>query len=540
MKKTQKIISMVLAVMLLFSCAQALPVSAAENGAEEAGALPPPHFLFTDSLNWGNVCAYAWNDSGDIGSAWPGDPLSFYEINEYGQVVYEVYVPYGATGVVINGGNNEQTDNIIDFNPGGGGYYLDPDKTTVNEFGATVYIPIPNDFAELTYTIGDADANETININDVTAIQKFLAKAPLPNTFKEETADADQNETVNINDATLIQYYLAGIENNNSCCGETFDYTLPEYTLYFNDVLNWGNVSLIARDNSGNILRTFKPRNGFPESVYYCKVPYNTAFLVVVSEDGTKQTELSDFYRKNYESCYVAWNRSNGKYFLKYKSKDKSNSTFDFVNTLGWENICVTSWDKYGNVVDEFVLESESSAKYTIELSLNATKAVLSNGAGEETNYIYDFYDLYGNKHLYYLDETKTTVNNSGKTVYRPIRYSGINYPNPPEFILVNALNWTNLHVYAWNEDGDSVTAEWPGDKLTDFEINDFGQEIYTVTVPMDAAGVIINGDEGQTDIICDFNPRGGGYYLSEYMTTTNGNGETVYIPQTWYEAPSI
>ena len=143
MKKTQKIISMLLAVMLLFSCAQALPVSAAEVGAEEAGALPPPHFLFTDSLNWGQVYAYAWNDSGDISSAWPGNSLSFYEINEYGQVVYEVYVPYGATGVIINGGNNKQTDIIIDFNPGGGGYYLDPDKTETNEFGATVYVPIP-------------------------------------------------------------------------------------------------------------------------------------------------------------------------------------------------------------------------------------------------------------------------------------------------------------------------------------------------------------------------------------------------------------
>ena len=44
--------------------------------------------------------------------------------------------------IIVNGGGN-QTDNIIDFAPAGGGYYVDASQTSVNEFGSTVYVPIP-------------------------------------------------------------------------------------------------------------------------------------------------------------------------------------------------------------------------------------------------------------------------------------------------------------------------------------------------------------------------------------------------------------
>ena len=53
----------------------------------------------------------------------------------------------------------------------------------------------------------------------------------------------------------------------------------------------------------------------------------------------------------------------------------------------------------------------------------------------------------------------------------------------------------------------------------------------------MDAIGVIISGDEGQTIEIRDFNPDGG-YYLARDVTKINESGETVYIPIQW--TPSI
>ena len=63
-------------------------------------------------------------------------------MNDYGEMVYTINVPAGAVGVIVNG-NGNQTDNITNFAPGGGGYYVSASNTSTNEFGATVYVPIP-------------------------------------------------------------------------------------------------------------------------------------------------------------------------------------------------------------------------------------------------------------------------------------------------------------------------------------------------------------------------------------------------------------
>ena len=484
-------------------------------------------FYFNNSLGWKNIFMYAWNENGDVSDAWPGNKLTEYTINKNGEEVYKVTVPSNAIGVVINS-DQGQTDNITNFYSN---YYLKQDETIINEFGATIYVPIPYyEFA--VYSIGDADGNETININDVTAIQKYLAMAPVPDTFNEDAADVDRNETVNINDATLIQYYLAGMENKNSRCGETVDESTSAYHIPFSDRFNWGNVKLIARDKNGRILQSFIEQDSWNDHFI---IPKRTASLVVVSQDGTKQTEpLTDFYwASGFGTYYIAWDKANEKYVLDFLGWGGLIPEFEFINSLGWEYVCVTSYDKYGNVEDSFVSEPNQGLKHIISVSVYAKKIVLSNGEGKETDFITQFYGFPGNEYCYYLDKNKTTVNESGKTVYIPLEYKGSQYPNYCTFYFKNTLGWEDLHVYAWDENGNVLTAEWQGDKLTDFELNDYGQKIYTVNVPVDAAGVVISGNEGQTDIITDFTPGGGGYYLDPNKITVNEWGTIVYVPIT-------
>ncbi|MEE0958285.1 MAG: starch-binding protein, partial [Ruminococcus sp.] len=98
---------------------------------------------FSDSLSWGDIHVYAWDAEGKaITAEWPGDSGVQGEMNPYNQMVYTINVPAGAVGVIVNG-TGGQTANITDFNPGGGGYYVLADRTSTNEFGATVYTPIP-------------------------------------------------------------------------------------------------------------------------------------------------------------------------------------------------------------------------------------------------------------------------------------------------------------------------------------------------------------------------------------------------------------
>ncbi|MEE0872175.1 MAG: starch-binding protein, partial [Ruminococcus sp.] len=187
MKKTQKIISTVLVIMLLFSCIPALPAS-----AEEAPA-PARALYFHNTLGWENVYQYAWDESGNpLTGDWPGKNLNLCGKDDYGYDIYSIDIPSGATGIVLNNNDGDQTNDITDFNVSG--WYLDAEKTGLSIYGSKVYevIPLtdpvhwtePVDEPEPTpepanfkrYMIGDTNGDDTIDINDVTLIQRYLAQ----------------------------------------------------------------------------------------------------------------------------------------------------------------------------------------------------------------------------------------------------------------------------------------------------------------------------------------------------------------------------
>ena len=60
--------------------------------------------------------------------------------------------------------------------------------------------------------LGDTDGDGSVNINDVTAIQRHLAELETLEGIYLHAADANQDGTVDIADATIIQMYLAEYE----------------------------------------------------------------------------------------------------------------------------------------------------------------------------------------------------------------------------------------------------------------------------------------------------------------------------------------
>ena len=66
---------------------------------------------------------------------------------------------------------------------------------------------------KIAYLAGDVDGNGKVNVKDVTAIQKFVAKIiTLDAENAELAADVNTDTKINIKDATAIQKYLAKIE----------------------------------------------------------------------------------------------------------------------------------------------------------------------------------------------------------------------------------------------------------------------------------------------------------------------------------------
>ena len=80
---------------------------------------------FTDSLGWGNVNAYFFNESGTCGAEWPGSNMTWFEDNFEGKGNYQIDIPSGATSVVFNNGSAQ----TVDLSLGAEGYWLDGSQT---------------------------------------------------------------------------------------------------------------------------------------------------------------------------------------------------------------------------------------------------------------------------------------------------------------------------------------------------------------------------------------------------------------------------
>ncbi|MGN1113192.1 MAG: starch-binding protein [Acutalibacteraceae bacterium] len=87
---------------------------------------PDGTIKFTDSLSWGKVNAYFFNDNGTCGEAWPGTAMTKYETNFEGKGNYTIEIPSGATSVIFNNGNVQTVNLALS---GVTGYYLDGTQT---------------------------------------------------------------------------------------------------------------------------------------------------------------------------------------------------------------------------------------------------------------------------------------------------------------------------------------------------------------------------------------------------------------------------
>ena len=70
---------------------------------------------------------------------------------------------------------------------------------------------------------GDVDGDGKVTVNDATAIQKYLAKFDMPDTFRLYLADVTGDGNVTIDDATAIQKYVARYTDGTGTTGQPYD-----------------------------------------------------------------------------------------------------------------------------------------------------------------------------------------------------------------------------------------------------------------------------------------------------------------------------
>ena len=109
---------------------------------------------FSNTQNWNDIYVYAWDaNENALTAAWHGDKMENFSTNDYGEKVYDIYIPEGAAGVVISNGDEQQTANITDLTQLG--YYVTSDQRDGE--GHFVAIPWPDNNVQL--QLQDAEGN---------------------------------------------------------------------------------------------------------------------------------------------------------------------------------------------------------------------------------------------------------------------------------------------------------------------------------------------------------------------------------------------
>lgn len=73
--------------------------------------------------------------------------------------------------------------------------------------------------------------------------------------------------------------------------------------------------------------------------------------------------------------------------------------------------------------------------------------------------------------------------------------------PQPDEYTITftNSQRWSGtIYCHYWSED-ETVTTQWPGETMTFAGTNDYGESMYTITVPGNINYVIFNNNDSQT-----------------------------------------
>ena len=112
--------------------------------------------------------------------------------------------------------------------------------------------------------------------------------------------------------------------------------------------------------------------------------------------------------------------------------------------------------------------------------------------------------------------KTFTVTNNGNATLNVSFAATGDFTVTDPassrKFWLTDNFGWSTGYAYAWDSNGKALLGEWPGTACGE-TTNDYGETMFVVTVPSNAAGVIVNNGNGeQTVDITNFTQ---GYWMN-------------------------
>ena len=298
-------------------------------------------------------------------------------------------------------------------------------------------------------------------------------------------------------------------------------------TVKFTDALSWGDVHVYYWPNGAEWPGTAMEKaevNDYGQQVYTAEIPANVDIA-----DGAQWYTIDEKEGKNYKVTLVG-SEPETEQPTDATEQPTTVETFpksfyvDFTAVLGQgTNWYAWTWDDSHDGVWRPVEKFGYVAAYD-----NVVFASFNTDTPNWDNVVVQTEDVKvddGNT-LYILNEKDE--NSKLKTSWKPVEQPTTAEPTvvtepteePTETTPANtitikftdALSWGDVHVYYWNNG-----AEWPGTAMEKAEVNDFGQQVYTAEIPADVDGIIFNGNGNQTvDIKTDIADGAQWYTIDE------------------------
>ena len=187
-----------------------------------------------------------------------------------------------------------------------------------------------------------------------------------------------------------------------------------------------------------------------------------------------------------------------------------------YKNTNNWSNVNAYYWSDADTTMTSWpgvAMTSVGDNTYRIEVPASAQYIIFNNGSAQT-----DDLTLQGMNKIY---------NNGTWSDYGVVNPTTPTPTTPSGSYTVqftNSLSWSGtISCYYWSDSNTTMTS-WPGVAMTSQGTNDYGQTVYSCTVPSDATYIIFNNGSSQTvDIPFD------GSALNFYAESTTTNGKYNY-----------
>ena len=329
---------------------------------------------------------------------------------------------------------------------------------------------------------GDADQDTFVSILDATMMQRHIAQITELSEDGVLAADIDGNEELETIDVTLLRRYLVGMGNPYNVEQVFYvggDAPTPTTAPQPTSAPDPTSASEPTEDQ-GEAKPLVQLSNKFVALVY-CEAFGSS------DADRTREFDLDSYGRLTY---------------------DFPGDSYVFVRNYNTGvQYCTDGWSNFANPV---TLVNEANLTGTFDkmyVPAGTHTLYLQPGTGDTFTLEYD--GNYSGGSGGNTDPTTGGGGSGGDTV---------------TLYFSNNKFWSSVNVYMWKDGGGESTA-WPGVAATKVKTNDYGEDIYSVTIDTSVYDMVIfNGSGGQTaDVdVASAAAQGCGLYC---LDTTDSQG---------------